>query len=114
MERKEKIEQDINQLINEPLVNDYEPSFDFVDKVMAEVGELENTQPKGKMIQLSFRIAAAVAVIFFLSNGLILLSTWGNSSAQTDVNDWTGIYEQQASASWYEYYNDELFLADNE
>jgi len=114
MKRKEKHIQDIDRLINEPLVNDYEPSFDFVDKVMTKVEELKPTNPIGKVVQISFRIAAAVAIVFFLSNGFILLSSLSRSSGQQVANDWTGIYEQNNAANWYDYYNNELFLADNE
>lgn len=114
MKRKEKHIRDIDRLIDEPLVKSYEPSFDFADKVMAKVEELNGTKPIGKAIQISFRVAAAVAVLFFLSNGLILLSSLSNSSNQQTANEWGGIYEQNSSASWYDYYDDELFLADNE
>jgi len=113
MKRKEKHIQDIDQLLNKQLVNNYEPSFNFVDNVMLKVEELNVNKPVGKVLQIVFRMAAAVAVVFFLSNVFIMLSSMGNSSNQQTATDWTGIYEQKSSASWYDYYNDDLFLADN-
>ncbi len=114
MERKEKHIQDIDWLINEPLVNDYEPSFDFIDQVMIKVEELNPTKTVGKVVQISFRVVAAVAVIIFFINGLILLTALAGSSKEQVINDWTGIYEQNNAANWYDYSNNELFLADNE
>ncbi len=110
-ENKKHIE-DFEELINQSWVNSYEPSDSFVDEVMRKVAKTDMIKPVGKYLKIMFQVAAASAIIMFITNLLILISSTQNNS--TNESDWTTVYELGSKANWYEYYNDDTFIANNQ
>jgi len=83
-----------------------------VDQVMARV-EAEQTFPvRNRVLPMAFRVAAAVALVFFLTNAFVILSSSFNSSGTLSETEWMEIYESGSSTSWYDYMDNEL-LTDN-
>ncbi|MCT4590974.1 MAG: hypothetical protein N4A71_24330 [Carboxylicivirga sp.] len=100
-----------DQFLRQELSKTHEPSPNFVDQVMDKVEAIQREHPKVKYLGLFFKVAAACAIIISLTNALILLS---NNTGNTNDNDWSSVYEQSAPANWYDYYEDETFLANNQ
>lgn len=113
MKNEDKYIDEIDALINEPLKMEYEPSICFVDDVMAQIEKTEKSRPISKILQFSFSAAASVAIVFFLTNLYVILSYSGSDSSAV-ADDWSGIYEQSNTANWYDYYSDEIFVANND
>jgi hypothetical protein len=93
-------------------VNNYEPSRNFVDNVMNRVAVINESKHVAKYVKVLFQLAAASAIIIFITNLFILISS--TQQPNTLESDWTTVYELNSSANWYEYYNDETFIANNQ
>jgi len=111
MRENKKHTENIDQQIRQLLDNNYEPSANFVDKVMEQIDNLETTKPAAKYLKISFQAVAACAIVIFFTNALILLSS---SASVQNENDWATVYEQTSTSNWYEYYYDETLTADNQ
>lgn len=103
---------DIDQLLNQELSNSYQPSASFVDDVMTRITALDIEKPAAKYIKFAFKAAAACACVVFLFNTGILISSKINLN--DNDTDWASIYQSETTTNWYEYINDESFLANNQ
>ncbi len=112
MKENRKHIEDIEQLLNQTLVNSYEPSASFVDKVMERVESMNIEQPASKVIKMMLQVAAASAIIVFITNVLILISSSQNAS--TTDNDWATVYEYGTTSNWYDYNAEDTFIANNQ
>lgn len=90
----------IDDIINSDMGhNKYEPSSDFVNNLMDRVETIE--MGKSRSFSLLFISAAAVAVLFLLTNVSVILFN-NNTAVSTDIMDeWVGLYQQDAGESWY-------------
>lgn len=100
------IDEIIDCIIDEPLVpSGYQVSGDFVNSVIQRIDEVSGSGVIGKHLKLAFKVAASVAVIFFITNLLVLISSLEAVEEEYEVvNEWTGNQEQ--SVDWYEYYTE--------
>ncbi|MBK3519290.1 hypothetical protein [Carboxylicivirga marina] len=103
---------DIDQMLRQTSVDNYEPSIDFVDKVMAQIDTQKQIKPQSKYIKLGFQLAAACALIIFITNVFVFLSS--ASTSENADNEWTSLYESNSPTNWYDYNNDDLFLANHQ
>ncbi|GEM_PF-4556570 len=111
MKNKQKHTDEVDKLINLDRINNYQPSADFVNRVMADITSSEIIKPAGKFIKVAFTAVAAVALVFFVTNALIVFTNIGSS---TENSEWSEVYTIQNQTNWYDYYNNELFIADNQ
>lgn len=112
MKKREIHSKDIDQYLNQKLINTYEPSAGFVDDVMRKVADIDIIQPASRYIKVLFQVAAAVAIAVFITNIFILVTSTQNTTEST--NDWTSVYELGTSTNWYEYYDNETYIANNQ
>ncbi|MCU4177378.1 hypothetical protein [Carboxylicivirga sp. N1Y90] len=77
----------------------YEPSSDYVDSLMDKIETID--LDRSRSFSLLFISAAAVAILFLLTNVSVILFN-SNSSISTEIMDeWAGLYQQDAGESWY-------------
>jgi hypothetical protein len=112
MKNNEKHTIDIDQMLRQVSVDDYEPSTGFVDNVMTRINAIEPIKSPNKYIKNGFQLAAACAIIVFITNAFIILSSFGTNNSET--NDWAAVYETSTTANWFDYDNDDTFLATNQ
>ncbi len=97
----------IRCIMEEPLVpSNYLPGDDFVNRVMNRVEDM-NSGSMGKYLRMTLKIAASVAVVFFVTNLVVLISSLKADQIQTEVVEtWSDEFNTNQSADWYEYYTD--------
>ena len=106
-QKNRNIDQLINRIMEEPLVpSGYLPDNDFVNRVMDRVEEV-NQIPMGRFLKMTFKMAASVAVVFFVANLIVLISSLKADQSQVEmVETWSEEFGVNQSADWYEYYTD--------
>ncbi|MBI9061682.1 MAG: hypothetical protein JEZ14_06810 [Marinilabiliaceae bacterium] len=97
----------IHRIMEEPLVpSGYLPGNDFVSRVMDRVEDV-NQSPMGRYLRMTLKIAASVAVVFFVTNLIVLISSLKADQSQAEmVETWSEEFSVNQSADWYEYYTD--------
>ncbi|MCG8582067.1 MAG: hypothetical protein MI866_19230 [Bacteroidales bacterium] len=112
MKNNEKHIVDIDQMLRQVSVDDYEPSPGFVDNVMTKISDVEQKKSPNKYLRIGFQLAAACAIVVFITNAFIILSSIGVNDSE--ANDWASVYETSNTANWFDYENDDTFLANNQ
>ncbi|WP_430815014.1 hypothetical protein [Carboxylicivirga sp. RSCT41] len=112
MKNNEKHIIDVDQMLRQVSVDDYKPSPGFVDDVMTKIAGIEQHKSPNKYLRIGFQLAAACAILVFITNAFVILNSLGVND--TDTNDWTSVYETSNSANWFDYENDDTFLANNQ
>ncbi len=112
MKENNKHMEDIDQLLRQTLVTTYEPSVGFVDNVMGQVEAMAAERPASKVIKMMLQLAAASAILVFITNLFILISS--SHSATVPENDWTTVYEYGSTSNWYDYNSEDTFIANNQ
>ena len=97
----------INRILEEPLVpSGYLPGDDFVSRVMDRIEDVNNRQV-GRYLRMTLKMAASVAVVFFITNLIVLISTLKADQSQAEmIETWSDGFNDSQSADWYEYYTD--------
>ncbi|MBR8537303.1 hypothetical protein KDU71_17170 [Carboxylicivirga sediminis] len=109
MKENKKHIDEIDQLLNQMLVTNYEPSDGFIDKVMVKV---QMERPASKYIKMLLQVAAAAAIIVFTSNLFIL--TTATKNIESNESDWATVYQLETTTNWYEYNSENTFIANNQ
>lgn len=93
--------------MEEPLVpSGYHPGNDFVSRVMDRVEDVSQ-KPVGRFLRMTFKMAASVAIVFFVTNLIVLISSLKADQSQMEmVETWSEEFGVNQSADWYEYYTD--------
>lgn len=97
----------IHRIMEEPLVpSGYHPGNDFVSRVMDRVEDVSQ-KPVGRFLRMTFKMAASVAIVFFVTNLIVLISSLKADQSQMEmVETWSEEFGVNQSADWYEYYTD--------
>ena len=104
----------VDEILDQKIVSDdFMPSIDFVDRVMKELDGDNNVTSLGKLFKVAVNVAA-IALLFFTTNSLIVFSSLRNNDQQQVDNDWKYLYEQNNSLSWYDYYESDELIANNQ
>lgn len=114
MDRKDKYIKIVDKILDQKLVaEDIEPSFDFVDKVMKQVEEVKPVTYIERYVKMAISVAA-VAILFFMANSVIVFSSLKSSNQQQVNGGWSSLYEHDQITNWYDYYEGEVFIATNQ
>ncbi|MCU4157624.1 hypothetical protein J1N10_16730 [Carboxylicivirga sp. A043] len=112
MKDNEKHIIDVDQILRQVSVNDYEPSPGFVNDLMSRIENLDEVKKPNRFLRIGFQLAAACAILVFITNAFIILSSLGFNNSET--SDWASVYETKSTANWFDYDNDDTFLANNQ
>lgn len=91
----------------------YRVPADFVDRVMDQINEPVRLKPVGKILKFAFRFTAALAILFFASNVVMVFSSIEESKEQQVYEEWNTMYAQEQVNDWYDYYYEDI-LGSNE